>query len=106
MTTVVSPLLCYNLLLYRTLPQQPLLLRTRSIKPVTPEGHHHHTDYTIYYYAEGSKANPHYIFDSVATCYAGERHKFLQVNVTDVDSSGNEIASRFHEEFYKGLGLK
>ena len=86
---------------FRELPVQPLLLRTRSIEPVTAAGHHHHTDYTIYYYSEGVSANRHDQFDNVALCFAGRRHKFFQLNITDIDGTGRRINEKFQDAFYK-----
>jgi hypothetical protein len=68
--------------------QQPLLLRTRSVDPVTPDGYHHHIDYSIYFYDEGMKSFPANAFDSLSKCDAGARHSFLQINMTDVDGTG------------------
>ncbi|CBY31911.1 unnamed protein product [Oikopleura dioica] len=84
-----------------TRTNQPLQLRTRSVKPVTSAGHHHHTDYTIYYYNEAPSANPHKVFDGVQKCFAGARHKFLQVNITDVNQMGPVVKQRFQEQFLK-----
>jgi len=86
---------------------QPLMLRTRSIVP--PEGGrpedqgHHHTDYTIYYYADGIAANRYDLMDRVSLCYSGERHKFFQFNVTDKDGTGRIISggTGLNDAFHK-----
>ncbi|CAG5083103.1 Oidioi.mRNA.OKI2018_I69.PAR.g10279.t1.cds [Oikopleura dioica] len=84
--------------------QQPLLLRTRSADPVTPDGHHHHVDYSIYYYDEGLKSFPANAFDSASKCFAGEKHSFLQINMTDVDGTGPDVVrDMFKIEFEKRL---
>ena len=66
----------------------------------------HHTDYSVYFYADGPRANSASVFDDVAYCFAGKRHRYLQLNITDVDSTGLIIATQYHNQFYKVIGLR
>ena len=60
---------------FRKVPNQPILLKSRKIKP-EPNGMHHHTDYSIYYYSNDKKQNPIEVFD-VEQCFFGNYHRFM-----------------------------
>ena len=68
-------LMRYLTSIFRKVPNQPILLKSRKIKP-EPNGMHHHTDYSIYYYSNDKKQNPIEVFD-VEQCFFGNYHRFM-----------------------------
>ena len=69
---------------FRKVPHQPILLKSRKIKP-EPNGMHHHTDYSIYYYSNDKKQNPIEVFD-VEQCFFGKYHRFMTRKISTTDS--------------------
>ena len=55
---------------------KPLLLKTRKSKPEA-NGHHHHVDYSIFYYSTATKDNAIEEFD-ISQCYFGKHHRLVQ----------------------------
>ena len=69
---------------FRKVPNQPILLKSRKIEP-EPNGMHHHTDYSIYYYSNDKKQNPIEAFD-VEQCFFGNYHRFLPLKILLMES--------------------
>ena len=55
--------------------QKPVLLKTRKTQP-EPNGHHHHVDYSIYYYSTETVDNRPEEFD-ISQCYFGKHHRLV-----------------------------
>jgi len=77
--------------------QKPVLLKTRKTQP-EPNGHHHHVDYSIYYYSTETVDNRPEEFD-ISQCYFGKHHRLVNFNVSDIDATGDVIRSLYYEDF-------